>query len=518
VVNGELVERLAAKTRLADDSRVRYVAGVVLLTALYYAATRTSEELNFAGTSSSIVWLPGGVGVAFLYLAGIRFWPGVLVGELLTEDIPGGQALSLTVVNTVEVVVAALLLHHLVRRGRPLDTIRGVAGVVIAIAGTWVISATISSLILRLDHVVTTSELPAQWRVWWLSSICGALLVVLPALAWYPWPHVDLRRRPPLDAILPLAAVVAASALVFQSSRPWSYLVFPALMWSALRLGQRGATMAVVVAAGFAVWATTNLVGPFHSFSASRSVLETQLFIIVAALSTVSFAALATERERLARALRASLSRVVETSERERRRIERDLHDGAQAQLVAIQIRLELARGLPDRAQVDKQIDEADRDLEAAIDELRSLAHSIYPAALRDLGPAGALQSLAASASVPVEVIDEGVGRSSDATEAAIYFCAREAIQNAAKHAGPGAKATVTLKRGNNEVELTVHDDGAGMPAERGAETIGLTSMRDRIEAVGGRFEIASVPGEGTSVLAAIPDGGGPLPHEPSAR
>jgi signal transduction histidine kinase len=435
------------------------------------------------------------------------------MGELLTEDIPGGQALSFTLLNTVEVIAAALLLHHLVRRGWLLGTIRGVAGVVITIAGTWAVSATISSLILRLDHVVTTSELPAQWRTWWLSSISGALVVVSLALAWYPWPRVDLRRRPPWDAVLPLAAVVGTSVLVFQSTRPWSYLVFPALMWTALRLGQRGATVAVAVAAASVVWATTNLVGPFHSFSASRSVLETQLFIIVAALSTVCFAALATERERLAGALRASISRVVETSERERRRLERDLHDGAQAQLVAIQIRLELARGLPDRAQVDEQIDEAGRDLEAAIEELRSLAHGIYPPALRDLGPARALQSLAATASFPVEVIDEGVGRSSNATEAAIYFCAREAIQNAAKHAGPGAKATVTLKRRDHkEVELTVRDDGAGIPAERSAEAIGLTSMRDRIEAVGGRFEVASVPGEGTSILAAIPDGGAPPP------
>jgi integral membrane sensor domain MASE1 len=113
VVNGQPVERLAAETRLADDSRVRYVAGAVLLTALYYVAVRASEGLNFAGASSSIVWLPGGVGVAFLYFAGIRFWPGVLVGELLTEDIQGGQALSFTLLNTVEVIAAALLLHHL---------------------------------------------------------------------------------------------------------------------------------------------------------------------------------------------------------------------------------------------------------------------------------------------------------------------------------------------------------------------------------------------------------------------
>jgi len=496
------------RSRLAADSRVRYVAGVVLLIALYDGAAWLSRGLDIAGSSVSVVWLPSGVGVAFLYLAGMQYWPGVLVGDLLWQigNFPVGEALGFNAA-TVEVFLAAFLLRRLVRRGAPLDTVAGVSVMVVAIAAGQAAGATISSLVLWLSHGVTTGELPAQWRTWWLGGFCGAVLVVPLALAWYPWPHIDLRRRPPLDAILPVAAVVVTSVLVFQSSRPWSYLVFPALMWSAWRLGQRGATVAVAVAAGFAVYATIHLLGPFHSFSASRSVLDAQLFIVVAALSTVSFAAVASDRERLAGALRASLSRVVETSERERQRLERDLHDGAQAQLVAIQIRLELARELSDRAQIIEQIDEGQRDLEAAIDELRSLAHGIYPPELRAFGPAGALQSLASSSSVPVEVIDTGVGRLSDATEAAIYFCACEAIQNTAKHAGPGARATVELSRRDHEIRLTVSDDGAGMPSGRNGDGIGITSMRDRIGAVGGQLDIISAPRNGTSIQATIPDG-----------
>jgi signal transduction histidine kinase len=203
--------------------------------------------------------------------------------------------------------------------------------------------------------------------------------------------------------------------------------------------------------------------------------------------------------------LRASRSRIVEAAENERQRVERDLHDGAQGQLVATQIRLELARELTNPAQLTEQIVEAQHDLEKAIDELRNLAHGIYPSDLRDLGPAAALRSLAATSSVTVEVIDNGIGRSTDAAEAAIYFCASEAIQNTAKHAGPGARATVTLARGDHEIELTVSDDGAGMPSQRTGDGIGITSMRDRIEAVGGRFEIASTSGQGVVVHAAIP-------------
>jgi len=498
------VERIR-RSWLADDSGVRYVAGVALLTALYYAATRISEGLHFAGETSSIVWLPTGLGIAFLYLGGLRFWPGILVAELLTEHVPVGQAFGVTIGNTVEVVVAVLLFRQLVGRGRPLDTVRGVAGMVTAIAAGLAVGATISTLTLRLNHVVTTSGLPDQWREWWLSAFCGALLVVPLAMAWYPWPHFDLRRRPSPDAILPLAAVVGSSALVFQSSRPWSYLVFPALLWTALRLGQRGATVAVAVAAGFAVWATVNLLGPFHFYNANRSVLETLLFIVVAAISTLCFAAIATERKGLARDLRASRSRIVEAAQQERVRLERDLHDGAQQRLVTIQLGLRLAR---ERAGEDLAADLEALGAEAgeAVEELRTLAQGIYPSVLRESGVADALRSVAMRAPIPVRVVDGGIGRCSATVEAAIYFSALEAVQNSIKHAGSGARVTVTLGRRGEAVHFAVADDGVGMDVAASGDGVGLISMRDRIGAVGGQVEIVSAPGHGTSVHGTVPD------------
>jgi signal transduction histidine kinase len=226
---------------------------------------------------------------------------------------------------------------------------------------------------------------------------------------------------------------------------------------------------------------------------------------VVEALTATSLMLL--ENTRLVHELRQSRTRIVRAGERERRRLEHDLHDGAQAQLVAIQIRLELVRELTDPAQIDEQIVATQRDLETALEELRDLAHGIYPAALRDLGPAGALHSLALNSSVPVEVIDDWMGRSSDDTEAAIYFCAREAIQNTAKHAGPGAKTVVTLKHDERGIELTVSDDGIGLTRDADTDGMGITGMQDRIESVGGRIEIVSAPGRGTSVCATIPDG-----------
>ena len=215
------------------------------------------------------------------------------------------------------------------------------------------------------------------------------------------------------------------------------------------------------------------------------------------------------ENTRLVEELRASRSRIVDAAESERRRLENDLHDGAQQRLVAIHLRLSMARELADSEDLAKQLGKIQEDTVRALEEIRALAHGIYPAVLRELGPAASLRSLVRSSPGPIEVTGEGIGRSSEAIEAAVYFCAREAIQNTAKHAGPGAKVTVTLAHYEHTIELTVRDNGAGMPREGDANGSGITGMRARIEAVGGQFEIVSAPVQGTSIHGTIPDGEG---------
>jgi signal transduction histidine kinase len=216
--------------------------------------------------------------------------------------------------------------------------------------------------------------------------------------------------------------------------------------------------------------------------------------------------ALLTENSRLLQELRASRLRIVQTAERERRRLEQDLHDGAQQRLVEIQVRLGIAQTLVDRSELASQLETIQEVADAALDELRTLARGIHPATLRDLGPAAALSALAQHSVVPIRVTDDGIGRSTPAIEAAIYFCAREAIQNATKHAGPGADVNVTLRRRRGTIRFTISDNGIGMSPETASGGIGIVGMRDRIEAVDGRLEIVSRPGLGTLVHATIPD------------
>jgi signal transduction histidine kinase len=206
-----------------------------------------------------------------------------------------------------------------------------------------------------------------------------------------------------------------------------------------------------------------------------------------------------------------SRGRLVSAGARERRKLERDLHDGAQQRLMALQIKLKMAHEHAP-AELADELAAMRVDATEAVEELRALAHGIYPSVLRERGVAGALRSVAMTSPIPVKVRDSGIGRCEIATEVAVYFCAVEAIQNTIKHAGPRAQATITLSRAEGAISFSVADNGAGIEPSATAHAMGLTGMRDRIEAVGGELEIISSPGRGTVVRASVPDQGpGPV-------
>ena len=138
------------------------------------------------------MWLPTGVGIAFLYFGGVRFWPGVLVGDLLANDymrIPVGSAVGQTLGNLLEIVVAVVLIKRLVPVGSPLGSSRGVGRMLFAMAVGTLASAVVGTLSLRFGHVVTTSSIPDVARTWWLGDFCGALIVTPLALAWWQAEH-----------------------------------------------------------------------------------------------------------------------------------------------------------------------------------------------------------------------------------------------------------------------------------------------------------------------------------------
>ena len=218
--------------------------------------------------------------------------------------------------------------------------------------------------------------------------------------------------------------------------------------------------------------------------------------------------------------LTASRRRLVRAQDEERRRIERNLHDGAQQQLVSLAVLLRLlddAAGDP--AEVRELTGQLRDGVQAAIAELRALARGIYPPLLAEQGLAAALRAQAARVPLPVRVDADGVGRYRREAEAAVYFCALEALQNAAKYAG-GAQAVVTLADRNGELEFSVADDGPGFdPGAAGRDGTGLQGMADRLAAAGGTLSVRSAPGEGTVVAGRIRSSAGQpeRPPQPAA-
>jgi signal transduction histidine kinase len=221
--------------------------------------------------------------------------------------------------------------------------------------------------------------------------------------------------------------------------------------------------------------------------------------------AAVSATLLAVENGALEGELRASRARILEAGLAERRRIERDLHDSAQQRLVALRIHLTLAGEQLDRERERQMLENLGLEVDQTIEELRDVAHGLYPQLLVDRGLRPALDAVARRSALPVRVVDGGLPRFSEALETTIYFCCLEALQNASKHAGTGASVTIRLAKNNGNVSFTVEDDGAGFDlgtVQRGA---GLTNLSDRVAAVGGMLSIDSRPGKGTRITGDLP-------------
>jgi signal transduction histidine kinase len=486
----------------------RYPVGVATLAALYYASAQIGVNLNFVGPVAAIVWPPVGVGIAFLYLRGLSFWPGVLVGDLLANNysaLPLGSALGQTFGNVLEVVVATVLIRRLVPAGSPLESVRGLVRMLVAMGAGVGVSATIGAVSLRLGGVISTMDVATIWRTWWLGDFCGALIVAPLVLAWSPLPQLGWGRRT-AEAAAGLTAVAVLADVATRTDRPVAFLVFPTLIWCALRFGQRGATLAVAIAVSVALWNTTHYLGPFAYRSISRTELSTQLFVLVASLTTLVLASVVSERAALARGLRASRARVIRAGDVERRRLERNLHDGAQQRLTWLAVDLgraaEHARATPEQAA--DLLEEAEVKLELAIAELRELAHGIHPAVLTDLGLADAIKTVALRSTIPITVAEMPPDRVDESTEATAYYVFAEAVTNAQKYSGASA-ITVRAIAGPRTLRIDVADNGVGGATPVGGS--GLEGLRDRVEAAGGTFAVASGEGDGTRIVAVIPIG-----------
>jgi signal transduction histidine kinase len=665
--------RLRSSGQTSAERLAWYALEVAVVATLYYAAARAGLHLAYLHGSVTALWPPVGVGMAALVILGPRLWPAIVIGDLLVADFsqPYGTVLGQTVGNTLEVVVAAVLFRRLAARRIGLERVWDVLALVVCAAMGTLISAVFGVLSLRLGSVIKAAEFGSVFRTWWLADLSGALVFAPLLLVWAGVRPSVLPRRRLLEGALLLAVLVVLVEVPSQSDVP--YIVFPVLIWAALRFGPVGAATAVAITSCLTVWNTAQGSGPFVRQSLTHSLLASQLFVAVAALTSLVLAAVTAERSASQRAqeeltaeqtalrriatlvaseaasdtvfeqvaaeaagavgahaaslarfeengsvvfvggwsetgalafpvgsrlpleetgvlaavratgepqridryeglagavierftsfgytsavaapiklggqvwgalvaaglrgtpfavgaerqltdfaelvsqalanaeayekLASSRARIVEAADTERRRLERNLHDGAQQRLVSLALQLRLLRATlrKDPETAESLVVTAADELDEALAELRELARGIHPAVLSDSGLAAALQVLAGRAPVPVTLTRVPDARWPDPIEAAIYYVVAEALTNVAKYA-QATQATVAVERSNGVATVIVTDDGVG-----GAETAagsGLVGLTDRVEALGGRLRLESPPGRGTRLSAQIP-------------
>src|SRR5215212_634790 len=259
-----------------------YAGTVALVAAAYYAAGRIGLELAYLDGAVAALWPPAGVGLALLFLLGMRVWPGIVIGDLLLGDYstPLGTVMAQTAGNTIALVVAALLLRRLTGGRGSLERVPDVLAFVASALVAALVSAAVGPLALRAGDVIAAGELGHVFRTWTLGDAAGVLVV-----------------EPVLVALVVLATL--------PPQRDVPYIVFPVLLWAAARFGPRGAATAILIVCSITVWNTAGNDGPFVHESLTHSLLSTQLFIATAALTSLLLAAVTAERSRAEAAQRA---------------------------------------------------------------------------------------------------------------------------------------------------------------------------------------------------------------------
>ena len=367
-------------------------------------------------------------------------------------------------------------------------------------------------LVLSLEALVTRTG----W-LYWLVLVVGANVVRCEA----ELRLLDAGRV--RSAVLLYAAADWAIALLVVAIVPVmlpvsaSVVALP-LVTAMPFLGRRG--VEALAAAGAVVMVAVGLLGTMQNATGVTQLLprwiQIGLLLVLlpliwtyTALNASSTSARMVDALREVRAanvdLRSSRERLVSATDTERRRIERNLHDGAQQHLLALRMSLAAARAADPRPAL---LDRMDAQVLAAIESLRVLARGLYPPVLTERGLAEAVREMARAATVPVSVqVDPGIGRYDPAVEAAVYFCCAEAVQNAVRHAGPDVQVTLRLWP-DAGVRFEVADTGVGLPDGPDAEPVagtGIANLRDRVGALGGTIAVESVAGQGVIVRGWVP-------------
>jgi signal transduction histidine kinase len=460
--------------------------------------------------------------VAVLLLAPRKIWLPLLAAGLsgfVLYDLHAGLSIRTTsrfiVADTVEILVAALGVSYSFGGTPRLISVRSLA--------KYSLFAVILSPLFAafLGSVAYGGEYWLSWRISFLSEAL-ALLTLTPAILSWVNAALKPKQRSPafyFEASAQMGGLAMLGYITFVVSdstyhAALLYSLVPFLLWSALRFGTGGTSSSLLVVVFLAIWGSVHGRGPFSRLTPLDPVLSLQLFLLFAAASFMVLAALAEERRRAAEALTGMTCRLIETQEKERRRIGRELHDDICQRLALLVIRLQQIReALPDSAlEMSSGLDELWEQTSELSTDVQALSHELHSSKLEYLGVVVAMRSfckeLGEHQKMEIEFKTHDLPNPLPSSEVSLclFRVLQEALHNAAKHSGV-RHFDVQLWGTTDEIHMTVSDSGVGFDAQAAKQGrgLGLISMEERLRLINGNLSIESQIRRGTTLHARVP-------------
>ena len=290
-----------------------YLLKIFILALIYHFAARLGLQMAYVQINTSPVWPPTGIALAALLLFGYNLWPGITLGVLFGSLLTGAQlnlAFGMALGNTLEALVGAIILKQFFDFHNAIDRVQDVIGLLAVGVFSTAISATVGTTTLMLTGNGIWETFGAIWITWWIGDLLGILVVAPLLLVWLTPSPFPVNRRNLIEGVSLLALLALLTWYVFSNQNPGGiyhqallYVIFPFVIWSALRFGQRGATAANFLVSGIAIWGAVQGMGPFSLGSKNESLILLQAFTGVVCLTSLILAAASIERRKAAEAL-----------------------------------------------------------------------------------------------------------------------------------------------------------------------------------------------------------------------
>ena len=577
---------MAASEQLSTASETKGVtttataARIAAVAIAYLVAAKIGLEVDAIAGFATLVWPASGIALAALLLGGYRLWPAVAISAFAVNALAGAPiptALGIAFGNTAEALAGAYLLSRLTDFRKTLERPRDVVAlIVLAAALSTMISATVGVASLVTSGIISADRIATTWRAWWVGDFIGDLLVAPLILVWATYKPARISRERSIETVALAAVILIAAFLVFgtpgiasDAGRGQEYLLFPPLIWAALRFGVRGAITGVGAVAAIAVAATALGGGPFLRPQLHESLFALQTFMGVSGATFLIFGATISDKKRAEQDLRQARERAESANKAKAGFLAVVSHE-LRTPLNAISGYLDMLSLEIDGPLTENQrkcvnrIAQSQTHLLSLIEDVLGFAQveagrlsfAIGPVRVHDVmtsvesivGAELQRKSLTLKIANPQE--DLIVLADADKMRQAVL----NVVSNAMKFTPTGGRIEISARSRGDRAQISVKDSGVGIPAaqldrvfdpffqvEQGDTRryaglgLGLSIVRDVIHAMNGEVGIESTEGQGTTVSIELPlarqivelprhEGiGGPLGHsyragQPSAR